>query len=262
MNHDSCADHTGSNVGRITRRTDGFTLIELLVVISIIAVLIALLLPALDRARGEAQAIMCMALHRQWALAFVAYSEDNNDEFPLFASSFPAPAKWSYWHHTTSEYLGVEPRYSLDSEVRRCPTGQAGVGVPYGLFKPVRLPPPAYTPRPYSPIVYGNNGAIQFGEIRNPAAFAMLLDTDIQHHFMYTYSNWHPQVDTDGDMIPDTNSGLVPWIFAGAQYNGARPRVHRDSFNMALVDGHVERLDYPSFVSYGKNLVHRYFHDF
>ena len=65
-----------------------FTLIELLVVIAIIALLAGLLLPTLARSKQKAQGLQCLTNHRQLALAWRMYTEDNRDQL-LFASIDP-----------------------------------------------------------------------------------------------------------------------------------------------------------------------------
>src|SRR5712691_9853433 len=66
----------------------GFTLIELLVVIAIIAILAALLLPALGKGKLKAWGVQCMSNHRQLTLAWEMYTDENRDLL-LYASRHP-----------------------------------------------------------------------------------------------------------------------------------------------------------------------------
>ncbi len=65
-----------------TKRSEAFTLVELLVVISIIAVLMAILMPSLRRAREQARIVVCQTNLRQIGQAMHMYAPDYNDKFP------------------------------------------------------------------------------------------------------------------------------------------------------------------------------------
>lgn len=64
------------------RKIKGFTLIELLVVIAIIALLLAILVPTLQRVRKQAKAVVCQSNLRQWGAIWATYTQDNGGSLP------------------------------------------------------------------------------------------------------------------------------------------------------------------------------------
>jgi prepilin-type N-terminal cleavage/methylation domain-containing protein len=83
----------------------GFTLIELLVVIAIIAILAALLLPALGSAKTKAQGIQCMSNLKQLQLVFLMYPDDNNDN--LTSSGYTSPVEPTAWVNGWEDFNGA-----------------------------------------------------------------------------------------------------------------------------------------------------------
>ena len=93
------------------RKLTGFTLIELLVVISIIALLISIMIPALDRAKRQVKTVICSSNLHQWGLVFELYTSDNRGLFPADCS-------------VERGYATLVRPYLKDERLRLCPTAK------------------------------------------------------------------------------------------------------------------------------------------
>jgi prepilin-type N-terminal cleavage/methylation domain-containing protein len=104
-------------------RRHGFTLIELLVVISIIALLIAILLPALEGARREARRIQCMSRLKQIATGTFIYAVDYKDHLPARPGSGPGNVRPHTMAYGTVDLnkAFIAP-YLVDREMMFCPS--------------------------------------------------------------------------------------------------------------------------------------------
>lgn len=105
-----------------------FTLIELLVVIAIIAILAALLLPALSKAKARAQGVECINNLRQIGLAWIMYCDENQGHVPPNKGNDDSAQTWVYgWLDFTSSPDNVNTDYLIDSRG----TGRYGLLGPY-----------------------------------------------------------------------------------------------------------------------------------
>jgi len=104
-------------------KSKGFTLIELLVVIAIIALLMAILMPALQRVRKQARTVACQSNLHQWALIWSMYTQDNNGYFPRVHLS---------WRDVIQDY-------HKEKKITLCPTATKlyteGARPPFGAWE-------------------------------------------------------------------------------------------------------------------------------
>ena len=264
----------------------GFTLIELLVVVSIIALLVSILMPALGRARDQAKTVKCAAQMRQYAVGVYMYATDNG-HIPWYGwawdpsnGNIPNKDIWekeqsSYWYNAINTYMQAAQGVDYDAtggkirdtfqELRHCPAAKkGGEELPSGVYKSNDVWIGVnYGTWPYAPFTYEYQGSVdnlgkrnrevRLTSIRHPAAWLMLLDTD--QNLVYSPDQWKLNLDGDGDGTIDT------YYATGRLYSGAQPRVHNDGMNVGLCDGHVEWVRYKDIWQWDttkSQMVHQY----
>ncbi len=90
----------------------GFTLIELLVVIAIIALLMAILMPSLQRVKEQAKAVACQSNLKQWGIIFKMYTNDNDG---YFQKGWVGQRNGSLW------WMDATRQYYSEPDLRCCP---------------------------------------------------------------------------------------------------------------------------------------------
>lgn len=235
---------------------NGFTLVELLVVIGIIALLISILLPALNKARSAANQVACASNIRQWGNAVHMYANDYKGAIPAFNVDTSAPYG-SQWDSMLTPYLGMEPidlalsptdQYykwidQFYAKIRRCPEDpETYISANYGAYYIIGHPDfdPPGAPFTYGPTfqrlntISGNSNMILFGE---------------GYRHIYSIGFWEPAQDSDGDGVFDTGSGL--WLGGSRyweQFNQGHPKVHSGRSNVCMMGGHVVSLSYREWI--------------
>lgn len=156
------------------RKSSGFTLVELLTVICIIAVLIAMLCPALVRSRDTLRQVQCASNMRSIGQAFLLYTADNSGQMPITTVQQVVSYNWVFWEpgrDINQSALAPFLAYRDDAlrDLFRCPA------------QPVENQEGHDGGQPY-PLTYTLNGfndlypTMRFQNIRKPATKILLYD--------------------------------------------------------------------------------------
>jgi prepilin-type N-terminal cleavage/methylation domain-containing protein/prepilin-type processing-associated H-X9-DG protein len=243
-------------------RPAGFTLIELLVVVAIIAILISILLPALQGARNQAKTSVCASNLRQLMVSTIYYTEDTAGHLPWIRGSVASNyvnAPYDQFH----QILILWP-YMKELKLFVCPSAQGENSVK-SLFGAVLGPNPwvsRYFMRTsdgyYLQTAYRNNWWPQHNPSNLPPGEDEFRDIYTEYWFNdYTSpiaqaggGGSQPILDAAGQPLPPMNGGTVGKI-PYAQYAvplseyswhlPANKLRHAGASNLAFLDAHVER---------------------
>ena len=217
-----------------------FTLIELLVVIAIIAILAAMLLPALSAARERARTANCSGNVKQLALSVTMYAGDNKEHIPpiqmgpsqeecfdINGDDIPDGFDKTNWYGLTYHYVGNAQSYLCPSNISKTIRPQYGYGSNYGGFS---------SGMPYStsaPVYFANKSFI--GNYNNPAGtFYMACAEDK----IQDCGN-----DASGSFILNPYAGVTnKKLWDGTDGTSGNAFVHGAGGgpNCGFLDGHVE----------------------
>lgn len=148
----------------------GFTLIELLVVIAIIALLLAILMPSLKKAKIHAMTVVCLSNLKQLSLGIMLYADADNGEIPRSDIGY-GPHYWWVFPGDTEETImqGMLWPYIENLKMYKCPTGKRDENRTYSMVG-------AMNSQAYGPTHWKGPIVKNLHKLRQPGARLVFLD--------------------------------------------------------------------------------------